>query len=233
MAIIYLVTNKIDGKKYVGQTIVALALRWYRHVYAAMQGAQGVFQRAIKHHGRDAFTIEAIHTCAPSKLNAAERRFIKQYDCMAPKGYNLTSGGDAGKKVSALTRERMSKAQKGRKFSAASLLKMSEGQKARFAENPMPPCPAHTRKLRAENGRANPPSAQCKEAARQAALGRVPPAHEREATSKRFKGVPLTDEHRAKIGDAQRGVPKSPEAVAKGVATRRKNWLLRQTTQST
>jgi len=53
--------------------------------------------------------------------------------------------------------------------------------------------------------------------------GKTTSQKHKDATSKRFKGVPLSDEHKAKISRAHIGKKLSPEAIAKRTATRRAN----------
>lgn len=39
---IYLVTNTVTGKKYIGQTRASIAQRWRQHVSAAKKGAEAL-----------------------------------------------------------------------------------------------------------------------------------------------------------------------------------------------
>lgn len=38
--IVYLITNLVNGKRYVGQTRESLSLRWQRHVWKAHEGSE-------------------------------------------------------------------------------------------------------------------------------------------------------------------------------------------------
>jgi group I intron endonuclease len=102
--IIYKITNIINGRVYIGQTVMTLARRWSQH---STSKKNSPMYNAFRKYGREAFTIEAICSAlSPEHLNELEQYFIKKYDCLVPKGYNLTSGGD-----SAFTRSQETKDQ--------------------------------------------------------------------------------------------------------------------------
>lgn len=97
---IYKVTNKINGKIYIGQTIQSVKDRWYRHC-----GKSGIskaelnthFKRAILKYGKENFTIETIEVCDSTKLNDREKFYISYYNSYI-NGYNSTIGGQDGSK---------------------------------------------------------------------------------------------------------------------------------------
>ena len=97
---IYKVTNKINGKIYIGQTIQSVKDRWYRHC-----GKSGIskaelnthFKRAILKYGKENFTIETIEMCDSTKLNDREKFYISYYNSYI-NGYNSTIGGQDGSK---------------------------------------------------------------------------------------------------------------------------------------
>ena len=87
--IVYLITNLLDGKKYVGQTTRTLEERFSEHVEA-----DSLLGRAIQRDGAENFSREVLVECeTPEELDAQERFYIKKLDCKHPKGYNLTDGG--------------------------------------------------------------------------------------------------------------------------------------------
>ena len=89
---IYLITNRINGKQYVGQTSRSLKRRFYEH--SRHKSAIG---KAIKKYGRENFTIETIDVCETFEMaNEREQYWIAFYGCVAPNGYNLTEGGKNG-----------------------------------------------------------------------------------------------------------------------------------------
>ena len=104
---IYCVTNKVNGKKYVGQTLKSVKVRWRGHCKAARAGSMCALHCAIRKYGEDNFVIEILHRCTEPLLNAVERYFVALLNTVSPGGYNLTFGGD-GVRASKRTRKRMS-----------------------------------------------------------------------------------------------------------------------------
>lgn len=95
--IIYCHTNKVNGKKYVGQTRYALEHRWSGHVHAALKRLEkSAFCNAIRKYGPDAFEHEVLDVVSTRDgANIAERAWIQHWGCRAPDGYNLAVGGRA------------------------------------------------------------------------------------------------------------------------------------------
>jgi len=90
--IIYLVTNKVTGHKYVGQTTQLLAVRWQQHLGTNYTlPPTSALDKAIKQYGEAAFTVEQIDSSTSNFwLDAQERHWIKFYDaCNPEKGYNV------------------------------------------------------------------------------------------------------------------------------------------------
>ena len=95
--IIYLVTNTINGKVYVGKTSGSLVRRWKRHCNAAKQPSPPMhLSCAIRQYGSDAFRVEQIASAtSENELNELEREQIQKYRSHLPGiGYNHTLGGD-------------------------------------------------------------------------------------------------------------------------------------------
>lgn len=100
MGIIYKITNKLNGKIYIGQTIQSLKDRWYRH--CAKKGLSKAeinmpIKRAILKYGKNNFNIEVLEECAASILDAREQYYIDYYDSYHNR-YNCTLGGQKGAK---------------------------------------------------------------------------------------------------------------------------------------
>jgi group I intron endonuclease len=92
--IIYKITNKINGKVYIGQTTQTLSDRWSKHKYRNSHSK--LIRLAIKKYGIENLTIEEFCSCfSIDSLNLLEERIIAQFNCITPHGYNLTSGGDS------------------------------------------------------------------------------------------------------------------------------------------
>ena len=112
--IIYKITNKINNKVYIGQTIRSLKKRWIEH---CCKGSCCPFiHRAIAKYGVDNFTIEQIdHSHSREELDNKEVFWIEFYNSIAPNGYNLTSGGETNKNINEEVRRKISDGHKGEK----------------------------------------------------------------------------------------------------------------------
>jgi len=115
---IYLVTNSVNGKQYVGQTINP----------SNKLGHGKVLLKAYKLHGKDKFSYEPICSGINNRatLNYIERFWINVMGSLAPNGYNLEQGGRRYKTVS-------HKPQLGIPHTEETKAKMSEGQKRYLA----------------------------------------------------------------------------------------------------
>ena len=81
---IYKMTNLIDGKAYIGQT-VNLQSRISQHCC----GGESEVSRAVHRVGRDNFKVEILETVHDTvTANKAEQHYIETYNTMIPNGYN-------------------------------------------------------------------------------------------------------------------------------------------------
>ena len=113
--IIYRVTNLINDKVYVGQTIQSLEKRKKQHQRSSKRL---LISLAIKKYRKENFKWESIQECkTQDELNLAEIAWIKKLNCMRPNGYNRTNGGSTttGYKYTPEQRKRVSDATKGEK----------------------------------------------------------------------------------------------------------------------
>ena len=100
---IYKITNLINNKVYIGQTMQKPLDRWYRHCQKSnLSDAEKnmAIKKAIFKYGKDNFKFEVIETindCSRTLLNEREIYWISQYDSYN-NGYNCTLGGNAGVK---------------------------------------------------------------------------------------------------------------------------------------
>lgn len=96
--IVYLITNKINGKKYVGQHIGSdLKKYWYRKAWRALAGytTGQALANAIRKYGKDAFEIKPLVIIGTKEeLNYYEIGLIKSLNTKVPSGYNVTDGGE-------------------------------------------------------------------------------------------------------------------------------------------
>ena len=93
---IYLVTNKVNGKSYIGQTVQTLKKRWSSHGSDAKRGrGPHALVHALLKYGKENFIIRTLKVCSTRKeLNRLEKHFIVKLKTKAPSGYNITDGGD-------------------------------------------------------------------------------------------------------------------------------------------
>ena len=104
MGVIYKITNKTNGKIYIGQTRVTEPQRWQQHVWYANNCPNNdsiLLCYAIRKYGKENFQREIIEECDNSQLNEREIYWINHYNSTDKNvGYNITLGGDAGNKYS-------------------------------------------------------------------------------------------------------------------------------------
>jgi group I intron endonuclease len=88
---VYCVTNNLNGKQYVGQTITQHSKHGHGHAIRA----------AYKKHGFKNFSYEVIcdKVANDKTLDYVEKFWINVIDTLAPNGYNLEGGGKRGKYV--------------------------------------------------------------------------------------------------------------------------------------
>lgn len=93
---IYKITNLVNGKVYIGQTIRPVEQRFRRHISDAQHHVIDThFTRAINKYGEDNFVCEVIDTATSTdELNQKEVYWINYYDA-CHKGYNTSPGGYA------------------------------------------------------------------------------------------------------------------------------------------
>lgn len=91
MGYIYKITNQINQKSYIGQTINSIKERMRKHYDHALEATTGI-DYAIYKYGKNNFTVEEICQCDDAQLDELERYYIQLYDTYN-NGYNLTIGG--------------------------------------------------------------------------------------------------------------------------------------------
>lgn len=89
---IYIVTNDINNKVYIGQTINPLNIRFREHLWKSRRH-KSKFYNAIRKYGEEHFKISLVEECEQLLLNEREKFYIKKYDSFH-NGYNSTLGGE-------------------------------------------------------------------------------------------------------------------------------------------
>lgn len=91
---VYCHTNTVSGKSYIGVTSASVKKRWRQHVTATKRGSQLAFHKAIRCHGESTWLHEVLESMTTrAGAYKAEVLWISRRETIAPKGYNLTSGG--------------------------------------------------------------------------------------------------------------------------------------------
>lgn len=123
MGLIYLATNTLNNKVYIGQTIQTLSWRIKRHYDTAKQNrAKGkkeqYFGKALLKYDKSIFEWDVLEDNITGKdaLNEAEIFWIAYYKYIGAELYNLTNGGEgaSGHKVTLEVRKQIAAALRGK-----------------------------------------------------------------------------------------------------------------------
>ena len=95
--LIYKITCKTTNKSYVGETTKTAHERienghFRAAKYKFKEGCLAL-NAAIRQYGRDSFVYEVVHTCPSEENSKWEIHYIKEFNTLAPNGYNLHAGG--------------------------------------------------------------------------------------------------------------------------------------------
>jgi group I intron endonuclease len=138
---VYLVTNKVNGKKYVGQTSRRLIDRWRGHQTPLRKQRNSCLYNAIQKYGAENFEVKTLVVVgSKQEMDYYECKLIKAFDTKVPKGYNITDGGEgpSGYKHSEEARKAISRKAMGNKRplgikrSEETRRRMSEGMRGRI-----------------------------------------------------------------------------------------------------
>jgi len=134
--IIYKVINLINGKIYIGKSVNSFKKRIGQHkaVYQNLKNKKGdtVFYKALRKYGWESFKWENIDcSIIPDFLAELEKKYIIEFNCKVPNGYNLTDGGEGipGCSRSEETKRKIGDKHRGKIMSAESRGKMSEAHR--------------------------------------------------------------------------------------------------------
>lgn len=159
MGYIYKITNTVNNKVYIGQTIRTIEERYQRHLSEARRHTNRPLYDSMNHYGYDKFKVEQLVEAPDERLNELEAFYIAEYNSTDPAiGYNLTTGGDScrvclseetearrvakiaaahrGKKQTKESVEKRAASLRGRKLTEEHRQRLSEIHKERFKNLP-------------------------------------------------------------------------------------------------
>lgn len=91
---IYKITNKLNGKCYIGQS-QNIFKRWSVHGNKnKSNNCDMAIAKAVTKYGIENFTFEILELCNKNELNDKEKYWVSKFDTYV-KGYNSTTGGDS------------------------------------------------------------------------------------------------------------------------------------------
>lgn len=100
MSYIYVITNKINGKQYVGKTSLTIEQRFKEHL--RQKGAKArkhyPLYNAMNKYGKENFIISVLEQCSEDESSDREKFWIEKLDTYYH-GYNATFGGDGTVRV--------------------------------------------------------------------------------------------------------------------------------------
>ena len=217
MGYVYKITNTVNQKHYIGISIHEPESNRIRK-HLAGHGSR-VLASAVKKYGRDAFTYEILEENVFTELLPdLEVAYIAKFSTIAPKGYNLTLGGDGiqglkhteesrekmslahlGKTISKETREKIGAANRGKIYSQETREKISNALRSR------PPYSQETREKIGAASRGKSLSKEHREKISRANRGRTHSQETCEKIGRAHRGKTLSSEHRAKLSEVHKG----------------------------
>ena len=179
---IYLITNNLNGKQYVGQTVENRKI-----------GHGILINQAYKKYGKENFTYVKICSEITNRptLNCLEKFWIATIGSRSPNGYNIEEGGSDKGEMAESTRQKLKVINTGKTVSEETKKKISDSMKG--SKNPFYGKTHGTEALQkiiaANVGKVVVHPEAAKEKMRQARLGNKNPMY----------GKPITEKHRQKL----------------------------------
>lgn len=192
---IYKITNNVNGKIYIGQSI-NIKTRWKDHINTLnRQNSHSILlQRAWNKYGEENFSFEILELCTEDMLDEAEVKYIELYNA-CNNGYNIEPGGNSNKYLSEETKQKIRESHLGRRHSKETRRKMSQ---SRIGENNGMYGRNHSEESKrkiseSKKGKPGHPSSEKqKEAARRANTGKIVSEETRRKISEANKGnIPI------------------------------------------
>lgn len=209
--IIYKITNKVNGKVYIGITTnkkgfkgrynykgkgIERVYNYHKH-YSKNNKHNDHLLKSIEKYGFDVWeVIEEFDICySQEELNEKEVYYIDLYESHnSYKGYNKTFGGN-GIKHTKETKIKMSKSQKGRKHSEETKRKIGEGKKGEKNYNFGKTLSEETKRKISESNKGKKHSEETIIKMRECKIGELNPMY----------GKVFSEEHRIRMSESKKG----------------------------
>lgn len=205
--VIYVATNTITGKQYVGLTTVGVDKRWSNHVTYS-RSPKTYFHKAIAKYGPSAFQVKEYASAINKEfLSNLEKDVIQQ---IKPE-YNQTNGGEVtfGRKYNDETKERIRLKNIGKKRTLEQKEKNREQKVAWFASHP-----EHKQKVAQQLAKARLLVDETKRLA---------------AVQQSAKNRSWSEESRSKLSASCKGRKHAPDVIARMAASKRRKVVCVQT----
>lgn len=184
---IYIITNTVNDKVYIGQVgkgkNKTFMKRFDEHIWALNNNrhCNKHLQRAWNKYGEDSFTFDILEECSKDKLDEREKYWIDYYNSYK-NGYNCTLGGDgvSGYKHTEERKQKISKAVRGENHPLYGK-HLSKEHKRKMSES-----------LKSENNTWR---------------GRHHSEETKQKMSESQKGKSKSKEHKQKLSEAHKGKP--------------------------
>lgn len=216
--VIYCVTNSVNGKRYVGQTIQTLNARWRLH---KTSGACRLLRRAIDKYGESSFDICVLEPAnSKTELDLAEIEWIFKMNTLDPSvGYNLKDGGSS-RRYSIASKQKMSDSAKSRLSSEESRSELSARRKAQ--------CNADGQREKMAHFEGHEHSAESKLRISDTLKKTFSSTEMREKLSNSKKLLWQSEEYRLKVTAARRGLKHSQETIEKMRSVKTAYWAAKK-----
>lgn len=192
---IYKITNEINNKIYIGQTIVSVEERWYKHKWNALNLQKYALHQAMHKYGIENFKIEILtETNSKEDLDRLEKKYIKEYNSFVNQnGYNMTDGGE-GSSPTEEVKQKLREARKDYKHSPETIEKLKKAWEKRGPVS--------------EEARQN-----MSKAAKGKPKGPFSEEHKRKLTEARRKRGSYSEKTRRKMSESMKGKNKIQKKV--------------------
>jgi group I intron endonuclease len=209
---VYVIRNLVNGKRYIGSAAVSFRKRWDIHKSDLNRGKHhnSKLQRAWAKYGAECFEFQIVEYCLPQHCIAQEQVYLDLYLQRDPtKVYNLhpIAGSSKGSRRTFEQRQHLSNHMKN--LDPAVREKMDRARRnSGWSEEAKQRAKAKGKKATPEQRKKMSDSAK--------AVDRTSPKirEGRRQCAEKRRGIPLSDEVKAKIGAANCGKERSPELRA-------------------